>query len=214
MRMSYKAPGFPKRSNRASSLDRISRRNHHKSLNKSMKYHMGLDIFQNEKVSTEFSHRIVVNWWAENSSFCRFEAKTFWKQNGPNSLVNERNHKSITWSRLWIGKLLLKMTLEREKESVVCIRTNGLVWARMNYSPYWPARIVETPSFMGNTPLRKVCVMFFGTKKLWVIQWNLKTDWMWKMSSLFPPSTFFAPQWIRRSWKYSQLFKQSGATSK
>lgn len=34
----------------------------------------------------------------------------------------------------------------------------------MRYSPYWPAKLVETPPEMGKTPRGKRCVLFFGTK--------------------------------------------------
>lgn len=41
-----------------------------------------------------------------------------------------------------------------------------LVWVRMKYCPYWPARIVEAPPVMGKVPRGKTCVLFFGTKEL------------------------------------------------
>ncbi|XP_055308290.1 hepatoma-derived growth factor-related protein 2-like [Sitodiplosis mosellana] len=42
---------------------------------------------------------------------------------------------------------------------------NDLVWARMKYCPFWPARVVKTPPTMGRTPRNKKCVFFFGTKQ-------------------------------------------------
>lgn len=42
---------------------------------------------------------------------------------------------------------------------------NCLVWAKMRYCPYWPAKTVETPPNIGKTPRGKVCVLFFGTKQ-------------------------------------------------
>lgn len=40
-----------------------------------------------------------------------------------------------------------------------------LVWARMKFCPYWPARIVEPPPIIGKIPNGKQCVLFFGTKE-------------------------------------------------
>lgn len=40
-----------------------------------------------------------------------------------------------------------------------------LVWAKMRYCPYWPAKFVETPSNIGKNPKGKICVLFFGTKQ-------------------------------------------------
>lgn len=53
------------------------------------------------------------------------------------------------------------MNIKKEKT-----RTGDLVWAQMKYSPYWPAKVVETPPQLGKTPPKKLCVLFFGTKQL------------------------------------------------
>lgn len=53
-----------------------------------------------------------------------------------------------------------------KKEKIDDIQHNSLVWARMRFCPFWPARVVETPPALGKTPLKKVCVLFFGEKKL------------------------------------------------
>lgn len=52
-----------------------------------------------------------------------------------------------------------------KKEQLV-FNPGSLVWARMRFCPYWPAKIVQTPPNMGNTPNGKECVLFFGTKEL------------------------------------------------
>lgn len=42
---------------------------------------------------------------------------------------------------------------------------NALLWAKMRYCPYWPAKKVETPPHIGKNPKGKICVLFFGTKQ-------------------------------------------------
>lgn len=53
------------------------------------------------------------------------------------------------------------MNIKKEQLSA-----GDLVWAQMKYSPYWPAKVVETPPQMGKTPPNKSCVLFFGSKQL------------------------------------------------
>lgn len=46
------------------------------------------------------------------------------------------------------------------------IDANDLVWARIHFCPFWPAKVIETPFFMGKTPPDKICVFFFGTERM------------------------------------------------
>lgn len=39
-----------------------------------------------------------------------------------------------------------------------------LVWAKMRFCPFWPARICKPPPELKNTGKGKVCVFFFGSK--------------------------------------------------
>lgn len=52
---------------------------------------------------------------------------------------------------------MLKLKVEKDSDD--------LVWARLRFCPYWPARIVDTPPQMGKKPKGKQCVLFFGTKE-------------------------------------------------
>lgn len=53
-----------------------------------------------------------------------------------------------------------------KKEKAEDIEFDTLVWARMRFCPFWPARVVHTPPILGRTPPKKVCVLFFGEKQL------------------------------------------------
>lgn len=41
---------------------------------------------------------------------------------------------------------------------------SDLVWAKLRYCNFWPARIVAAPPELGTNPKNKICVLFFGTK--------------------------------------------------
>lgn len=59
----------------------------------------------------------------------------------------------------------VKMNIKKEKFEN-CEKFDKLVWARMRFLPYWPAKMVESPPSMGKVPRGKSCVLFFGTKEL------------------------------------------------